>query len=100
MYGREKQEKVECGDGGGGRRRMRSVMGERRDGRGTDLTSQICKSVRGAFLGFGRAKNVGKIWGDRKRGGERLFGANEPQNPHRVFLLRAARYARVLYLLV
>lgn len=54
----------------------------------------------GAFLGFGKAKNVEKIWGDRKRGGKRLFGANGPQNPRRVFLLRAARYARVPYLLV
>lgn len=36
--------------------------------KGTDLTSQMQEGAGGAFWVPGEQKNVGKIWGDRKRG--------------------------------
>lgn len=55
--------------------------GEAAEGwKGTDLTSQMQEGAGGAFLGSGRAKNVGEIWGDRKRGNPSSGGVNGPQN--------------------
>lgn len=58
-------------DGKEGREEEKDEVDDDDDGEaaeGWKGTSQMQEGAGGAFLGSGSAKNVGKIWGDRKRG--------------------------------